>query len=481
MNPMFIYQLIIYILVSAGFRKILQKCGRKGWQALMPGYRWYALGECCGRGRDGMMITLLEIVNYSIGVILQFANFPEDSEIMDVFALIILTSILILIVFRIRVGTGVSLIFNANRWWNILWGLQEWIPALWFGFHPRLQPIYIDRYSDDPSLAGTRPAELEAAIASRISREDAAGDGLHVRLRQRTARDMFRTRYLLKDIRLDIPNGSLVLLLGGSGAGKTTLVNAINGYEKADADVWLNGRSIYDDYDQMKYRIGFVPQQDLLRMNDTVSNTMNDAARLRLPKDYSRARKNEIISSVMETLGMASRKEGLIARKSGGQKKRISIGMELISDPELFILDEPDSGLDGVIARELFEKLRAVADTGKIVIAITHTPDRVADLFDMVIVLARDSGRVGRMAFCGTPEEARRFFGRDTMERIVMAVNNKDEGGEGRADEFIAGYAAMISQDLRSRELRTEAESGKPAGKKKKKKKKKGKARKGAS
>ena len=117
--------------------------------------------------------------------------------------------------------------------------------------------------------------------------------------------------------------------------------------------------------------------------------------------------------------------------------------MELVSDPELFVLDEPDSGLDGVIARELFTKLRGIADEGKIVIAITHTPDRVIDLFDKVIVLARDSGRVGRLAFYGTPQEAREFFGKDSMEGIVMSVNRKEEGGEGMADYYIERYARL--------------------------------------
>jgi hypothetical protein len=125
--------------------------------------------------------------------------------------------------------------------------------------------------------------------------------------------------------------------------------------------------------------------------------------------------------------------------------ERIRVGTELISDPDLFILDEPDSGLDGVIARELFEKLRMVADEGKIVIAITHTPDRVIELFDKVIVLAKDSGKVGRLAFYGSPKQARTFFGKKTMEEIVMAVNSEEEGGEGRADEFIEKYAMMTT------------------------------------
>ena len=120
--------------------------------------------------------------------------------------------------------------------------------------------------------------------------------------------------------------------------------------------------------------------------------------------------------------------------------------MELISDPDLFILDEPDSGLDGVLARELFEKLRGVADGGNIVIVITHTPDRVIDLFDKVIVLAKDSGKVGRLAYYGSPSDAKAFFGKDSMEGIVMAVNGQDEGGEGRADEFIEKYAKMTTE-----------------------------------
>jgi len=120
--------------------------------------------------------------------------------------------------------------------------------------------------------------------------------------------------------------------------------------------------------------------------------------------------------------------------------------MELVTDPELFVLDEPDSGLDGVIAREIFTKLRGIADDGKIVLVITHTPDRVVDLFDKVIVLAKDSARVGRLAFYGSPAEAREFFGKDSMEGIVMSVNPKEEGGDGLADQCIERYAQLVSE-----------------------------------
>ncbi|MBQ6356006.1 MAG: ABC transporter ATP-binding protein, partial [Solobacterium sp.] len=224
------------------------------------------------------------------------------------------------------------------------------IPAILWGYSRRYQPVNLGKVAENELLTGTAPDVLPAALD-----HNASDDGLVIHIRQRTAWDFLRRRYLLKDINLTIPNGSLVLLLGGSGSGKTTLVNAINGYEKADATILLNGVDVYENYEQMKYRIGYVPQQDLLRQNDTVNSTLQDAAKLRLPAGTNSSEIHNRVTEVMDSLGMTSGRSGLVAKKSGGQKKRISIGMELISDPELFILDEPDSGLDGVIARELFE------------------------------------------------------------------------------------------------------------------------------
>ena len=142
----------------------------------------------------------------------------------------------------------------------------------------------------------------------------------------------------------------------------------------------------------------------------------------------------------MEIFGLTAVRNSLVQKLSGGQKKRLSIAMELISNPSLFILDEPDSGLDGVMARELMQQLRKTADTGKIVIVITHTPDRVIEFFDDVIVLAKDSARTGRLAFYGSIQEAREFFGCEKMEEIVKLVNRPEEGGAGMADAFIRKY-----------------------------------------
>ena len=203
----------------------------------------------------------------------------------------------------------------------------------------------------------------------------------------------------------------------------------------------LNGTNLYKQYRKMQYEVGFVPQAEMMRGKDTVLNTLMDAARLRLPREVPAEQRKARVYEVMEIFGLLPVKGNLVEKLSGGQKKRLSISMEFISNPSLFILDEPDSGLDGVMARELFEQLRRIADTGKIVIVITHTPDRVIDLFDDVIVLAKDSARTGRLAFYGSIEEARKFFGREKMEEIVKSVNRKEEGGDGLADDFVMKYA----------------------------------------
>ena len=120
-------------------------------------------------------------------------------------------------------------------------------------------------------------------------------------------------------------------------------------------------------------------------------------------------------------------------------------GKGFISDPYLFILDEPDSGLDGVLARDLMKRLHDISREGKIVIVITHSPDRVADLFDDVIILAKDEERTGRLVFYGEIEKAKSFFGTNNLEQMVRMINRKEEGGEGLADELIEKYGEIVN------------------------------------
>ena len=277
-----------------------------------------------------------------------------------------------------------------------------------------------------------------------------AQEGLRIAIDERTVHSAAKKVTLLKDINLSIEPGDMVLILGGSGAGKSTFVNAVTGYEKAKATITEGGVDYYRQYEQVKHRIGFVPQENLMREEDTVLMTVSNAADLRLPATLSQEEKNRRIRMVLETFGLTGRENTLVSKLSGGQKKRLSICTEFIASPNLFILDEPDSGLDGIMATELMENLRLIACQGKMVLVITHAPDRVAHLFDKVIVLAKGTeDHVGQLAFYGGIQEAREFFGTDSLENVVKRINAVNEGGEGRADEYIEKYRSYSAEQLK--------------------------------
>ena len=143
----------------------------------------------------------------------------------------------------------------------------------------------------------------------------------------------------------------------------------------------------------------------------------------------------------MRTLGLQRERESLVSKLSGGQRKRLSIAVEYIVNPSLFFLDEPDSGLDGIMARSLNDNLRTIADTGKIIMVITHSPDRVAHLYNKVIVLAKSThDNSGQLAFFGPIDEALQFFETDSLEGVVKRINRPDEGGDGKSDFYINKY-----------------------------------------
>ncbi len=267
------------------------------------------------------------------------------------------------------------------------------------------------------------------------------GGALMIHIEERSVFQRFKRKTLLRDIRLTVNPGEMVLILGGSGAGKTTFMNAVMGYEKAQGRILHGDVDIYQEYEQMKYEIGFVPQQDLLRGTDTVYDTLQNAAKMKLPKRMSHEAMEQRIDQVLDQLGLQPERNNLVVKLSGGQRKRLSIAVEYIADPSLFFLDEPDSGLDGIMARSLMENLRTIADKGKIVMVIAHGPDRAAELFDKVIVLAKDTrDGVGKLAFYGSVPEARAFFDAASLEGVVRRINRTDEGGDGLGDHFIDKY-----------------------------------------
>lgn len=275
---------------------------------------------------------------------------------------------------------------------------------------------------------------------SRVNKEN--GSKLKIQIKERTVHHNFKKLNLLQDINMTINSGEMVLILGGSGAGKTTFMNAVMGYEKANGTICYGNTDIYREYKKMKYEIGFVPQQDLMRGSDTVYDTLRNSAQMKMPKITSSTEMEQRIYEVMELLGLSREKSSLVDKLSGGQRKRLSIAVEFIANPGLFFLDEPDSGLDGIMARELMKNLRTIADTGKIVMVITHGPDRAPEMFDKVVVLAKSTiDNCGHLAFFGSVDEAYRFFETNSLEGVVKRVNRTDEGGEGKSDFYIEKFA----------------------------------------
>ena len=418
--------IVLFIITGLCYIPLFKKCGLEWWKSFIPGFRMYYRGLCARREQEGRTLAFLEIFTLLIAIVVEVNGVP--APILLLCGLIQLVCIIINFIQAIKLNIGTCDVFKRSRKWVLLWMLFADVMALYWGLSKKYQPSRLATDKDEE-------AELSGIVA------DEKAEGLSVNINARTAHTAFQTVTLLKDIHLVIPQGHMVLLLGGSGAGKTTFLNAVTGYEKADASITINDINIYKNYDHIKYNLGFVPQQELMRGNDTVLRTLQDAANIRLPASMSHKDKENRVIEVLETFGLAMLQNNMVEKLSGGQKKRLSIAIEFISDPELFILDEPDSGLDGVVARSLFEKLRDIADEGKIVIVITHTPDRVVDLFDDVIVLAKDSTRTGRLAFYGPINAAKNFFARGTMEAVLRTINQKEEGGEGRADEFVAMYS----------------------------------------
>ncbi len=267
---------------------------------------------------------------------------------------------------------------------------------------------------------------------------------LKIHILERSVMQRFKKIRLLQDIHLTVSSGELVLILGGSGAGKTTFINAVMGYEKAQGRITYDKTDIYEEYERMKYQIGFVPQQDLLRGGDSVYDTLSNAAEMKLPASCTPKEREMRIQTVLAELGLSRERNTLVSKLSGGQRKRLSIAVEFIADPALFFLDEPDSGLDDIMGRGLMENLRSIADKGTIIMVITHSPQRAATLFDKVIVLAKSTvDNCGHLAFYGSPEEAFRFFDVQSFDGIVKKINRPDENGEGLSDYFIEKYNGM--------------------------------------
>ncbi|MBD0743756.1 FHA domain-containing protein [Streptomyces sp. CBMA152] len=212
---------------------------------------------------------------------------------------------------------------------------------------------------------------------------------------------------LLDNVSFPVGEKCLLAVVGPSGAGKSTLLNALTGQRPADrGTVLYDGRDLYRDYAELRQRIGLVPQDDILHAQLTVRRALGYAAELRFPQDTAKAERRARVDEVIGELGLEQRADQSIHSLSGGQRKRVSVALELLTKPSLLFLDEPTSGLDPGMDRSVMHMLRGLADDGRTVIVVTHSVLSL-DVCDRLLVLAPG----GRIAYYGPPRETLPFFG----------------------------------------------------------------------
>jgi ABC transport system ATP-binding/permease protein len=246
------------------------------------------------------------------------------------------------------------------------------------------EPTTIDRF-------GTRGARLDAVDVSR-------GVG---------------TRQILQPMSLSVKPGELVAIAGGSGAGKTTLLEMLAGLQSPSGGEVRHDGVLQSARLSAEPRIGYVPQDDIIHLEMPLQRTLRYAARLRLPGGTSAAEADRVVEETMRDLDLADRAEVPIRSLSGGQRKRASIAVELLTRPRVFFLDEPTSGLDPSTAADVMRLLRRLSRRGVTVVLTTHEPAGI-DRCDRVVFLTRD----GYLAFDGSPTESRRYFGVDDLNEV---------------------------------------------------------------
>jgi ABC-type multidrug transport system ATPase subunit/pSer/pThr/pTyr-binding forkhead associated (FHA) protein len=234
---------------------------------------------------------------------------------------------------------------------------------------------------------------------------------------------------LLDEVYLSIQPNEFVGMLGPSGAGKSTLMDSLNGMRPASSgQVLVNNLDLYQHLESLKLSIGYVPQDDIIHRELTVYRTLYYVARLRLSRDISVKEINQIVAEVMDVTGLSERRDVPISQLSGGQRKRVSIAVELITKPSVIFLDEPTSGLDPATEEKVMKLFRQIAESGRTVILTTHAMENVK-LFDKIVLLMR-----GKLVFYGRPDEALEHVGaesfKDLYDKLEAPISERMARGD---------------------------------------------------
>ncbi len=265
-------------------------------------------------------------------------------------------------------------------------------------------------------------------------------------------------KVLLDHISFPLGERCLLGVIGPSGAGKSTLLGALTGISPATGGAVLyDNRDLYTFYDELRYRIGLVPQQEILHTQLSAAKALGYAAELRFPRDTSKAERQHRITEVLEELSLTKHAETKTAALSGGQQKRVNVAMELLTKPSLLFLDEPTSGLDPGLDKSVMELMADLAHDGRTVIVVTHSVANL-NLCDRLLVLVPG----GKIGFFGPPADALKHFGQPGWAEVFQAFEaepGRDWAGEYRRSAYHARYVAseMDGQAAVTRPAQTSA------------------------
>jgi ABC-type multidrug transport system ATPase subunit len=230
-------------------------------------------------------------------------------------------------------------------------------------------------------------------------------------------------KQLLDNISLTARPGTLTAVIGGSGAGKSTLARLIAGYTTpSSGSVTFEGHDVHAEYASLRSRIGMVPQDDVVHRQLTVNQALGYAAELRLPPDTSKADRAKVVANVLKELDLTKHADTRVDKLSGGQRKRASVALELLTGPSLLILDEPTSGLDPALDHQVMTMLRQLADAGRVVIVVTHMLSYL-DTCDQLLLVAPG----GKTAYCGPPDQIGDAMGTTNWAKIFSQVGADPE------------------------------------------------------
>jgi len=247
--------------------------------------------------------------------------------------------------------------------------------------------------------------------------------------------NLLKSKNVLNDVSLSCQTGQIVALVGGSGAGKSTLMKALLGVTKVGrGQVRINGYDLQQKFNLYRTQIGYVPQDDIIHAQLTVNAVLRYACQLRLPP---KSPVREIVTRVLQQVDMLPVRNLPVRKLSGGQRKRVSIAVELLSDPKILFLDEPTSGLDPGLDRQLMRLLQNIAKDGRLVVLVTHATENIG-VCDRIAFL----GPGGWLCYFGSPNKAVSFF-----RNLKLAVNSftdiytqLNKGDKFKQSETIAKY-----------------------------------------